>query len=128
MSHELLGILWYVLLAILWTGFVELESLSCLEAIGCGLPCLIGDSEHSAAPQFALDDRFLFRKDDPDDLARKLDYWYENRDELRASRTKVLDMAEHYRFERCLDRMEAIYEEFERESLSSQPTLEPGIA
>ena len=109
-------------------SIVELESLSCLEAIGCGLPCLIGDSEYSAAPQFAMDDRFLFRRDNADDLARKLDYWYENRDELRASRAKVLDMAENYRFERCLDRMEAIYEEFERESLRSQPTLEPGIA
>jgi len=109
-------------------SIVELESLSCLEAIGCGLPCLIGDSEYSAAPQFALDDRFLFRKDNADDLARKLDYWYENRDELRASRAKVLDMAEYYRFERCLDRMEAIYEEFERESLSTEPTLEPGLA
>ncbi len=109
-------------------SIVELESLSCLEAIGCGLPCLIGDSEYSAAPQFAMDDRFLFRKDDADDLAKKLDYWYEHRDELRASRTKVLEMAEHYRFERCLDRMEAIYEEFERESLSTEPSLEPGIA
>ncbi len=39
-------------------SIVELESLSCLEAIGCGLPCLIGDSSYSAAPQFALDDRF----------------------------------------------------------------------
>ncbi len=28
MNHELLGILWYVLLAVLWTGFVVLESLS----------------------------------------------------------------------------------------------------
>lgn len=109
-------------------SIVELESLSCLEAIGCGLPCLIGDSEYSAAPQFALDDRFLFRKDNADDLARKLDYWYEHRDELRASRAKVLDMAEYYRFERCLDRMEAIYEEFERESLGTEPTLEPGLA
>jgi 1,2-diacylglycerol 3-alpha-glucosyltransferase len=32
---------------------VELESLSCLEAIGCGLPCLVGDSPYSAAPQYA---------------------------------------------------------------------------
>ncbi len=90
---------------------VELESLSCLEAIGCGLPCLIADSPHSAAPQFALDDRFKFKLDDADDLAAKINYWYENRMELRGLRDKTLEMAKQYRFERSLDLMEALYEE-----------------
>jgi len=109
-------------------SIVELESLSCLEAIGCGLPCLIGDSRYSAASQFALDKRFVFRKDDADDLAKKIDYWYEHRDELRASRAKVLETAEPYRFERCLDRMEEIYRELGRETLSDEPVLEPDAA
>ncbi len=109
-------------------SIVELESLSCLEAIGCGLPCLIGDSRYSAAPQFALDDRFKFRRDDADDLAKKIDYWYEHKDELRASRARVLEMAEQYRFERCLDLMEDIYWEFEREICSGEPVLEPKMA
>jgi 1,2-diacylglycerol 3-alpha-glucosyltransferase len=109
-------------------SIVELESLSCLEAIGCGLPCLIGDSSYSAAPQFALDDRFLFHRDDAEGLAKKIDYWYENREELRALRPKVLEMAEEYRFERCLDLMEDIYAEFDREQLCGEPTLEPEMA
>jgi 1,2-diacylglycerol 3-alpha-glucosyltransferase len=109
-------------------SIVELESLSCLEAIGCGLPCLIGDSSYSAAPQFAMDERFLFRRDDAHDLAKKIDYWYEHKDELRVSRAKVLEMAEQYRFEKCLDRMEEIYWEFEREALSREPVLEPRLA
>ena len=109
-------------------SIVELESLSCLEAVGCGLPCLIGDSSYSAAPQFALDDRFLFRKDDAADLAKKIDYWFEHKDELRASRAKALEMAEQYRFERCLDLMEGIYAEFEREIRSGEPSLEPEMA
>jgi len=109
-------------------SIVELESLSSLEAVGCGLPCLIGDSRYSAASQFAMDERFLFGSDDAGDLAAKLDYWYENKEELRASRGKVLEMAEQYRFERSLDLMEAIYEEFERESVSREPVLEPEIA
>ena len=92
-------------------SIVELESLSCLEAIGCGLPCLIGDSRHSAAPQFALDDRFLFKSDDADSLAEKINYWYEHRGQLKDIRKKVLAMAENYRFEKCLDKMEAIYAE-----------------
>ena len=66
----------------LHSSVVELESLTCLEAIGCGLPCLIGNSPYSAATQFALDDRFIFKMDDADDLAEKIDYWYKNRNEL----------------------------------------------
>ena len=86
-------------------SIVELESLSCLEAIGCGLPCLVSDSDYSAAPQFALDDRFLFTSDDPDHLADKLDYWYEHRDELRSAalKEKVLDEAAQYRFDKAVD-------------------------
>ncbi len=92
-------------------SIVELESLSSLEAIGCGLPCLISDSRSSAASQFALDERFLFKADDADDLAGKINYWYENRNQLKLIRTKVLAMAENYRFEKCLDKMEAMYAE-----------------
>lgn len=92
-------------------SMVELESLSCLEAIGCGLPCLIGDSKYSAAPQFALDKRFIFKFDDADSLAERIDYWYEHRDELKGLRSDALAMAEKYRFEKCLDAMEAMYTE-----------------
>lgn len=94
----------------LHSSVVELESLSCLEAIGCGLPCLIGDSPHSAASQFALDDRFLFEMDNPDDIGRKIDVIIENRENMKEIREATLKMAERYRFDRCTDSMEACYE------------------
>lgn len=90
---------------------VELESLSCLEAIGCGLPCLIGNSPYSAAKQFALDDRFIFEMDKADSIAEKIDYLYENRTMLKSMKKKVLEMAEEYRFDKCVDRMEELYSE-----------------
>lgn len=94
-------------------SIVELESLSTSEALGCGLPCLISDSKYSAASQFALDDRFLFKSDDADDLAKKIDYWYENRDELRSEKmkAKVLAEAEYYRFDRSVNEYEAFVKE-----------------
>ncbi len=90
-------------------SFVELESLSCLEAVGCGLPCLISDSKYSAASMFALDERFTFIADNPDSLAAKFDYWYENRDSLRSDRIRneVHKMAEKYRFEKVVSDYEA---------------------
>ncbi len=94
-------------------SIVELESLSTSEAIGCGLPALISDSKYSAAAQFALDDRFLFQSDNPGDLASKIDYWFEHRDELRSKKMKenVLKMAELYRFDRAVDEYEAFISE-----------------
>lgn len=94
-------------------SIVELESLSCLEAIGCGLPCLVSNSKYSAAQQFALNEQFLFESDDPDSLAAKIDYWYEHRDELRSSglKNRVLQEAEQYRFEKAVDDYEAFLKE-----------------
>jgi len=94
-------------------SIVELESLSTSEALGCGLPCLISDSKYSAASQFALDDRFLFKSDSAEDLAKKIDYWYENRDELRSEemKAKVLAEAEYYRFDRSVNEYEAFVQE-----------------
>jgi len=99
------------------SSIIELESLSCLEAIGCGLPCLISDSRYSASQMFALDDRFIFTSDDADHLAARLDFWYEHRDMLRseAMKKKVLDKAEHYRFNRAVDQ----YESFVREVIAN---------
>ncbi len=100
-------------------SIVELESLSTSEAIGCGLPCLISNSKYSAASQFALDDRFLFKSEDADDFARQIDYWYENREELRsdALKKKVLAEADWYRFDRAVTEYEAFIEEIVNPSL-----------
>lgn len=110
---------------------MELESLSCLEAIGCGLPCLVSDAPNSAAAQFALDDRFIFEKDNPDDLAEKIDYWYENRELLRDISGQVLEMAEGYRCSRCIDELERFYGEIlahEREAIDPATTGSRGTA
>lgn len=93
------------------SSVVELESLACLEAIGSGLPCLIGDSLHSAAPQFALDERFLFTMDDSDVLAEKIDYWYEHREELRQLKPQVLEIADNYRMDKAIDEMEQFFKD-----------------
>lgn len=76
-AQELMDVLGYADLYV-HAGEVELESLSCLEAMSSGLVPLISDSPLSATPQFALDDRSLFKHGDPKALAKKIDYWIEN--------------------------------------------------
>ena len=86
---------------------VELESLSCLEAMGCGLPCLIEDSPNSAASQFSLKENLSFKT--VYELTQKIDYWYENRALLAEMREKTLQSAEMYRIEKSIVAMEDLY-------------------
>ena len=57
---------------------VEIEAIAAIEAIACGLVPVIADSDLSATKQFALDERSLFAANDGEQLAAKIDYWYEH--------------------------------------------------
>ncbi len=89
---------------------IELEGLAVLEAIGCGLPALISDAEHSASAQFVLNDKFLFSAEKENDLNQKIDYWIENKEELHASKALYLAKAQHYRFDACIQQARDLYQ------------------
>jgi glycosyltransferase involved in cell wall biosynthesis len=112
----------------LHASVLEVESLSCLEAIGCGLPCLIGNSPNSAASQFAQDDRFIFEMDNADELASKIDYWYENRNKLPDIRETILRTAKLYRLNRCIDLIEVFYQDVVNHHPKKNNILVEGVA
>ncbi len=87
----------------------EIEAIVCIEAIASGLVPVIANSQKSAAPQFALDERSLFENKSADDLARKIDYWIENPDERAAMREKYLREAKEYAIEKSIDKIEDVY-------------------
>ncbi len=88
---------------------IELEGMAVLEAIGCGLPALISDAEHSASAQFALNDDFLFSAGDLESLTTKMDYWIEHESELRASKAAYLEKAQAYAFDVSAQYARALY-------------------
>lgn len=57
---------------------VEVEGLSCLEALRTGVVPVIAESRLSATSQFALDSRSLFAARDPKSLAERIDWWIEH--------------------------------------------------
>ncbi len=89
---------------------IELEGMAVLEAIGCGLPALISDAEHSASAQFALNDDFLFSAGDLESLTVKMDYWIEHEAELKASRPAYVEKAQEYAFEASVQRARSLYQ------------------
>lgn len=89
---------------------IELEGMAVLEAIGCGLPALISDAEHSASAQFALNDDFLFTSGDVESLTTKMDYWIEHDAELKATKALYLAKAQAYAFEACVQQAKKLYD------------------
>ena len=85
---------------------IEIEAISCLEAISCGLVPVINDSPRSATREFALDEMNLFACSDPADLARKIDYWLDHPEERAARSREYVGYTRQFDFETCMDRME----------------------
>lgn len=88
------------------TAYAELESIACLEAIKCGLVPVINKSNRSATKFFALDENNNFNKNDPIDLAKKIDYWIENEQARKKRSDEYLNYANKFEFTHCMERME----------------------
>ncbi len=85
---------------------IEIEAISCLEAIACGRVPLIADSPRSATRYFALSEQNLFHYNDPDSLAEKMDWWLEHPEERRRCAQAYLGYARQFDFQLCMDKME----------------------
>lgn len=85
---------------------VEIEAISCLEAMACGLVPIISNSPISATKQFAIDDKSLFNNGDNDDLAKKIDYWIEHPEEKEEYSEKYVKHAEDYSLRRSIEKFE----------------------
>lgn len=90
---------------------IEIEAISCIEAFACGIVPVIANSKKSATKQFALDDRSLFKLNDSDDLARKIDYWYEHEEERNKMSDAYAKHAEKYKLDRSIDLIMEMFED-----------------
>lgn len=101
---------------------IEIEAISCMEAFASGLVPVIANSDRSATPQFALDERSLFVAGDSDDLARRMDYWFDHPDERAEMERRYAQQGERYRIDRCVEKMEEMF----REAIAEQPPRQDG--
>lgn len=94
---------------------IEIEAISCLEAIKCGLVPVISDSERSATNAFALDDKNLFKNNDSQDLANKIDYWIEHPLEKEKYSERYLNYADNFSQDECMRRMHCMLKTYAKE-------------
>ena len=82
----------------------DIEAMSCLEAVACGLVPVIARSDASAASQFALDGRSVFPARDARALADRIDWWVEHPAELRAAVPAYAREGDRYRIAGCVEK------------------------
>lgn len=90
---------------------IEIEAISCLEAICCGAVPIISDSPKSATNAFALSERSLFKHDNVEDLKRKIEFFIEHPEELETERALYADYGEKYAISPCIDKMVKMFED-----------------
>ncbi len=85
---------------------IEIEAISCLEAITCGLVPVISNSPRSATRFFAMDEKNLFRCNDSTDLAVKIDWWLTHPEEKAERSREYLGYTKQFDQDVCMDKME----------------------
>ena len=60
----------------------------------------------SATKEFAVDERCIFKKRDPKDLARVIDFWLDNPEEKKICEQKYYENAHKFDLDECMDKME----------------------
>lgn len=75
---------------------IEVEGLSCIEAIREGSVPVIAKGPLTATSQFALDERSIFPIRDAKALAERIDWWIEHPEERLAMGQKYADSARSY--------------------------------
>lgn len=99
---------------------VEIEGISLIEAIACGLVPIISDSSRSAAPQFALSPENLFRAGSPESLAERIDYWLDNLQRLREAEKEYAEFGKQYALENSIRKIEKVYMSLSRKDKRNQ--------
>ncbi|ONI81519.1 hypothetical protein ALI144C_19580 [Actinosynnema sp. ALI-1.44] len=87
------------------TAEIEVECMSVLEAMACGVPCLIAESATDETARLARSERFRFAAGSPRELAARIDYWIEHPDEVRASRVDHAEAGRRYPIDASVDRL-----------------------
>ncbi len=85
---------------------MELEGISCLEAIVCGKLTIVSDSKLSATKEFAIDDTCIFKHRNPKDLAKVIDYWIDRPELRKQYEQKYLESSCVFNQEECMKQME----------------------
>lgn len=91
-------------------AWVEMEGLSCAEAVQEGAVPVIGQGSLIGTPQFALVPESLYPVGDSKALAERIDWWIEHRDEHDRMSVEYAKSMRRFDVEESIDKLIAMYE------------------
>lgn len=85
---------------------VDTESLSCIEAVNCGLVPVIANAPRSAARFFALGSKNLYQYNDPLELTAKIEYWMTHEEEKEKLSLRYQRFTNDFSLMPCMEKLE----------------------
>ena len=92
-------------------AWVEVEGLSCAEAIMRGVVPIIAEGRLTATSQFALDERSLFPESDAQALAERIDWWIEHPKERAEMGKRYAESVKKYDAKEANSKMVKMYKD-----------------
>lgn len=104
------------------SSIADIEGVSVLEGMACGLVPVIASSRLSAAGDFALTGNSLFPAGDAETLAQRIDWWIEHPESLHTWGRKYAEYAcRHYNIARCARDFELMERAAIRDARGNRP-------
>lgn len=92
-------------------AWVEVEGLSCAEAIMQGVVPVIAEGKLTATSQFALDERSLFPESDARALAERIDWWIEHPEDRTVMGKRYAESVKRYDAKEAISKIIEMYKD-----------------
>ena len=92
-------------------AFIEVEGLSCMEAVQVGIVPIIAKGKYTATSQFALSEESKFEERNPKDLASKIDYWLDHDKERKEEAKKYIGLGDKYNIDYSIKALIQMFED-----------------
>ncbi|CCV64397.1 Glycosyltransferase, group 1 [Alteracholeplasma palmae J233] len=90
---------------------IEIEGMSCLEAIASGVVPIISNAKKSASRFFSIEANNSYKNRNTNDLKDKIEYWIENKQARENNLKAYKEFIKNYRFENSVDQFEEMYQD-----------------
>lgn len=84
---------------------VEVEGMGCMEAFAQGTVPLIADSELSSTSAYALTEMNRYQVGNVEELACKIDFWFEHQGEISAMSERYIELAKSLSIEQSTEKV-----------------------
>ena len=90
-------------------AIVEVEGMSCMEAIQTGLVPIIATHKLSSTAQFAINERNLFKAHKARELAERIDYWLSDELRRKTEAEKYMNIGIDYDISKSVERLQKMF-------------------